>query len=383
MKAVVFHEHGGLENLKYEDVPTPEPGEGEVLIDVKACGVNHVDKWIRLDGKKKPPMPHIMGTEVAGEVAALGSGVRGIAVGQAVAVSPWWTCGVCEWCLKGEESLCLSGRIVGMEVQGGFAEYMVAPATHALPIPQGVSCIDAAAVLVSTVTAWHMMVERAAVKAGEDVLVLGADGGVGSSAVQIAKLHGARVIATTHGLENARRAKELGADQVVDIEEADFQEEAMSFTNGRGVDLVVEHVGAATWERSVNSLARNGRVVVCGDTTGRQVTDDIHVIFRRQLSIIGSMGGTRKDITEVLKLVQRGLINPAIYRTFALQDAPEAERIIESRLHFGKMVVVQEVKSVKCKVPMGGDMYPRPGCGGYLSAETLPASRDCAISRDE
>ncbi|OFX15785.1 MAG: NADPH:quinone reductase [Armatimonadetes bacterium RBG_16_58_9] len=342
MKAVVFHEHGGLENLKYEDVPTPEPQEGEVLIDVKACGVNHVDKWIRLDGKKKLPMPHITGTEVAGEVAVVGSGVRGIGVGQCVAVSHWWTCGSCEWCLKGEESLCVSGKIVGMEVQGGFAEYMVAPATHVLPLPEGVCFTDAAAVLVSTVTAWHMMVARAGIKAGEDVLVLGADGGVGSSAIQIAKLHGARVIATTHGTENARRAREMGVDYVVDIEQADFLDEALKFTSGRGVDLVVEHVGAATWEKSVSSMARNGRLVVCGDTTGRQVTDDIHVLFRKQLSLIGSMGGTRRDIMDVLRLVQHGKIRPVIYKTYPLDKVPEAERIIEARQHFGKMIIVQD-----------------------------------------
>lgn len=340
MKAIVFYEHGPIENLKYEEIPTPEPKQNEVLLRVKACGVNHVDKWIRTNDQKKLPMPHVLGSEVAGEVAALGNTVTNLQVGQPVAVSCWLNCGICEWCLKGEESLCLSGKILGMESQGGYAEYMIAPASHVLPLSEGVEYVDAAAVILSMVTAWHMVATRAQLRAGEDVLVLGADSGIGSSAIQICKLHGARVITTTHGVDNVRRAEQLGADYVVDIERDDFQKEVLHITGNRGVDLVVEHVGAATWQRSIASLARNGRVVVCGDTTGREVTDDIHLFFRKQIKVIGSMGGTRREIAEVLKMLQHRLLKSVIFETFPLVKVPEAQRMMEARKHFGKMVIV-------------------------------------------
>lgn len=339
MKAVVFHKHGPIENLQVEKVPTPKPAPHEVLLCVKACGVNHVDKWIRMNKGKKLPMPHITGSEVAGEIVELGSAVSGLQVGQQVAVSCWLSCGTCEWCLKGEEGLCERGQILGMECQGGYAEYLSIPATHVLPLPPGMDCKDAAAVVLSTVTAWHMLVQQAHVQAGEDVLVLGANSGVGCGAIQIAKLHGARVITTARGPDHVLRAEQLGADFVVDISKDDFREATLAATNQRGVDVVVEHVGADTWQSSMGSLARNGRVVFCGDTTGREVTDDIHVIFRKQIRIIGSMGGTRREIAEVLKLTARGLIKPVIDRVFALVDGPKANRLMEERRHFGKMVV--------------------------------------------
>lgn len=340
MRAVLYREQGGLDRLQVADVPAPEIGPGEALVRVRSCGVNRLDLLVR-SGRTpvKPPLPHIPGSEVAGEVAALGALATGSAVGQPVVIAPYLSCGQCEFCLSGEEVLCLRGDILGLISNGGYAEYVKAPASHLVPIPAGVAFDEAAAVTLSTLAAWHMLVARAKLQPGEDVLVLAAGSGVGSAAVQIAKAMGARVIATASTAEKLARAKELGADITINYREQDFAQVVRQVTGKRGVDVVVEHVGAETWERSVGCLARKGRLVTCGATTGSQGNLDIWTLFAKETQIIGSYGGTRGELRQVLKLVASGTIKPVIYRRYPLAEAREAQRAMEEREQFGKLVL--------------------------------------------
>lgn len=340
MRAVVFHEHGGLDKLKLEDVPIPDIGPNEVLVRVRACGVNRLDLRTR-EGQVGAPvkLPHIPGSEVAGDVARVGDQVVGIAEGQRVAIAPYLFCGRCEYCLAGEESLCLRGNILGLTDNGGYAEYVAAPAANVVPLPEGVSYDDAAAVSLAALTTWHMLVERARLKAGEEVLVLAAGSGVGSAAIQIAKLSGCRVIATASTPEKLQMALDLGADEVINYSERDFLQEIRRLTNKRGVDVVVEHVGADTWEKSVGCLARDGRLVICGTTTGNEGKVNLWQLFAKQLSLIGSYGGTRRELQTLLKLVADGRFRPVIDRAMPLEQAAEAQRLMEERKQFGKLIL--------------------------------------------
>ncbi|HET8628738.1 MAG TPA: zinc-binding dehydrogenase [Thermomicrobiales bacterium] len=340
MRAAVLREHGGPEVVRVEDVPRPEAGPGQVLVRVGACGVNRLDLWVR-EGTVpvKVPLPHISGSEVAGEVAAVGAGVAGLREGQRVAVAPYLHCDQCEYCLAGEETTCLRGDILGLVSQGGYAEYVAVPANSILPLPDEVSFVDAAATGLAALTAYHMLITKARVRAGEDVLVLAAGSGVGSAAVQLAKLSGARVIAAAGGAEKLARARDLGADETIDYNAEDLREAVRRITKKRGVDVVVEHVGQATFPASVASLARNGRLVTCGATTGSEAKFDLWTFFAKQLQFIGGYGGTRGELATLLTLTARGQFRPVVDATYPLDRVGAAQEALASRRTFGKLVV--------------------------------------------
>lgn len=340
MRAVRFHSFGGPETLQLDTVPAPAPAADEVLVKIHASGVNHLDIWLRTGARPGIEPPHIPGSEIAGEVVQTGAAVPNVAVGQRVAVSPWAFCGACEFCLQGEESICANGHIIGTAPnQGGYAEYVSVPAAIAVPIPDPLSYDDAAALTLAAITSWHMLYRRTRVKPGEWVLVQAAGSGVGVYAVQIARFLGARVIATAGSASKLERARELGAEATIDYSETNVADEVKRITNGRGVDVVFEHVGAATWEQSIRSLARNGRLVTCGATTGREGAVDIGLLYTRQQSLLGSMGGNRLDLQQVLALAARGILNPVLDTVYPLAEAPEAHRRMAARAQFGKMLL--------------------------------------------
>jgi NADPH:quinone reductase-like Zn-dependent oxidoreductase len=339
MKAVLFREHGNVDVLRIEEVSQPTPGLTGVVVKVQACGANRLDIYSRAGRTKVAPMPHISGSEVAGEIVAIGEAVTGLAVGQAVSVAPYLFCGQCEFCRAGEEVLCLKGDIVGLANQGGYAEFVRVPASSIVALPNGVDFVSAAAVGLATITAWHMLIIRAPIQPGQDVLVHAAGSGVGSAAIQIAKLSGARVIATAGSTEKLALARKLGADEVINYNEQDFSQEVKRITNKRGVDVVVEHIGEHTWEKSVACLTRKGRLVTCGATTGNEGKVNIWSLFAKEISLIGSYGGTRKDLADVLKLVATGQLKPVIYGTYTLDQLAKVQQLMDSRAQFGKMVI--------------------------------------------
>ncbi|GHO51635.1 zinc-binding dehydrogenase [Ktedonobacter robiniae] len=343
MKAVVFHEHGDTRVLRVEDLPQPTPGPTEVVLKVHACGINRLDIYSRAGRTKIAPMPHISGSEVAGEIVAVGDTVRGLTVGQAVAVAPYLFCGQCEFCRSGEEAICLKGDIVGLGSQGGYAEYMLAPASSIVPLPEGVDAGSAAAVGLAAITAWHMLTKKAPLQPGQDILIQAGGSGVGSAAIQIAKLAGARVITTVGNEEKRAKALELGADDVINYREHDFFQEVRRLTNKRGVDVVFEHIGPETWEKSVACLARGGRLVTCGATTGNESKVNIWNLFAKEQTLLGSYGGTRQDLADVLKLVARLKFLPVVDSTYPLERVGEAQQRLERRESFGKLIVTPSV----------------------------------------
>jgi NADPH:quinone reductase-like Zn-dependent oxidoreductase len=311
-----------------------------VLVQVGACGVNHLDLWL-CDGTLpvKPTLPHILGSEVAGTVAAVGPGVAGVREGERVAVHPYLHCGRCEFCLRGAETVCLRSDILGLLSAGGYAEYVPVPANSLVPLPDGLDAVTASALTLAALTAWHMLVDAARLQLGETVLVLGGNSGVGSAAVQIAKRLGARVIATAGSAEKAARTSALGADAVIDHYAQDVGREVRALTDKRGVDVVVEHVGQATWATSVGALARNGRLVTCGATTGADVGFNLWPFFAKQLQIIGCYGGTRAELADVLRLAAAGGLEAVVDRTYPLEDVPEALARLGAGEQFGKLVI--------------------------------------------
>jgi NADPH:quinone reductase-like Zn-dependent oxidoreductase len=340
MKAVVFEHHGGPDVLEYREVPLPDIGPDEVLVRVRACGVNYLDIFVRSGNlPHKIPLPHIGGSEVAGDVERAGDLVGSVRPGDRVVVAPYLFCGVCEFCLAGEETTCIRGDVLGRRSNGGYAQYVAVPARQLVPIPKGVSYDAAAAVTLSTLTAWRMLITRARLRPGEDVLVLAAGSGVGSAAIQIAKLGGARVFTTASTQEKLDRARDLGADVLINYAETDFRAEIRTLTDKRGVDVVIEHVGESTWEQSVGSLARNGRLVTTGATTGPNGSLNLDRLFGAQLSILGSFGGTRRELHAVLRVLAQGRIRAVIHRSFPLDEAAEAHRVMEAREQFGKLIL--------------------------------------------
>jgi NADPH:quinone reductase-like Zn-dependent oxidoreductase len=340
MRAVLFHSLGGLDTLKVEDVPEPEIGPSDVLVRVRSCGINRLDLRIR-EGKVgvRVQMPHIPGAEIAGDVAAFGSQVAGLSEGQRVVVAPYLFCGSCEFCLTGEETVCIRGNIVGLSSNGGYAEYASVPAANVVPIPDGVSYDDAAAVTLAALTAWHALVTRAGVRAGEELLVHSAGSGVGSAAIQIGRLCGARVITTASSDAKLELATRLGADQVINYAQQDFLQEVRRITSKRGVDLVLEHIGADTWQKSAACLSRNGRLVICGTTSGDESDTNLWSLFAKQLTFIGSYGGTRAELRTILRLVAEGRLKAVIDRVLPLERAAEAQRLMENRAQFGKLIL--------------------------------------------
>ncbi|HEV8201365.1 MAG TPA: zinc-binding dehydrogenase [Candidatus Polarisedimenticolia bacterium] len=341
MRAVVVPRHGGPEVLEIATRPRPVPGAGEVLLQVMAAGVNHLDTFVR---RGMPgitlPLPMIPGSDAAGVVAAAGPGVTGVKEGDRVFVSPGFSCERCRACLSGQEPLCRFYGLLGEHRDGTQAEFVVLRASQALPLPDSIPFEEAAAFPLVFLTAWHMLVFRAGIRPGEDVLIHAGGSGVGTAAIQIAKLHGARVLTTVGGAEKAAKARALGADEVIDHRTTDFLAETRRLTGKRGVDIVVENVGQETWEKSLLALARGGRLVTCGATTGYEAKTDLRHLFFKGLSLLGSTMGNRAELLQIAELVAAGRLRPIVDRVLKFEQAAEAHRLIAERAVFGKIVLI-------------------------------------------
>ena len=340
MKAVLFRSHGGPDVLEYVEAPEPQITSNEVLVEVRACALNHLDVWVRggLPGIQIP-MPHILGSDVAGVVRQVGELVTWVNVGDEVMLHPGVSCGHCVACLSGRDNMCPEYDMIGYRRDGGYAELLAVPAVNVIRKPANLTWLEAAAVPLVTVTAWHMLVTRADVRPGEDVLVHAAGSGVGSIGIQIAKLLGARVIATASSDEKLAKAKELGADDVINYSREDWPKEVKRLTNRRGVDVVFEHTGAATWPGSISSLKNGGRLVTCGATSGYDAQTDLRQVFYRQLSLLGSFMGSKAELLDAMKFVTKGSIRPVVDRSLPLAEARRAHELMEDRGQFGKIVL--------------------------------------------
>ncbi|OGW67414.1 MAG: alcohol dehydrogenase [Nitrospirae bacterium RIFCSPLOWO2_02_FULL_62_14] len=340
MKAVVFHEHGGPEKLQYEDRPEPQIKPDEVLVRVKASSLNHLDIWVRqgIPGYQIP-LPHISGCDVSGQVERIGSQVKGVKVGQKVFVSPGLSCGTCDECKAGRDNLCPSFGVFGAKTDGGYAEFVAVPGRNVIVIPASLTFEQAAAFPLVTVTAWHMAVTLAGLRAGETALIMGAGSGVGSMAIQIAKYIGAKVITTVGSEDKAKKALVIGADEVINHTTGDVAKRVQELTGGRGVDVVIEHIGPQVWEPCLKSLAKSGRLVTCGATTGPKAEIDLRYLYSRSLTLKGSYMGTKAELLEAAKLVGAGKLKPVIDHVYPLKDARAAQEQMLSRNLFGKLVL--------------------------------------------
>jgi NADPH:quinone reductase-like Zn-dependent oxidoreductase len=338
MKAVRIHQFGGPEVLIYEDVPDPQPRQDQVLVRVRACALNHLDLWVRrgLPGVK---LPHILGSDIAGEVAAVGEYVTGFKPGQRVLLAPMHFCGHCARCVAGLQNQCREFTVLGNGVDGGNCELIAVPPANVISIPDSLDLNQAASVALVFLTAWHMLVGRAGVRPGQTVLVLGASSGVGIAAIQIAKLFHCRVITTAGDEAKLEKARALGADFGINHYQQKISEEVRKITNKEGVDIVIEHVGTATWDESLRSLKSGGTLVTCGATTGPSVGLDLRHLFARQLTLLGSYMGTMGELYEVLAHVFAGRLEPVVDRIFPLSDLRAAHEYLEKSQMFGKVVV--------------------------------------------
>lgn len=340
MKAVVYTGHGGPEVIRPQEMPTPEVRPTDVLVRVRAVALNHLDLWIRRGLPRLTlTFPHIPGADVAGVVEQVGGAVTTIREHEEVIVSPGLSCGVCAACVAGEDNLCARYAILGEHRHGGYAEYVAVPEANILPKPARLSFEDAASIPLVFLTAWNMLVDQARLRFGETVLIWGAGSGVGSAGIQIAKLFSARVIATSGASWKLERAKALGADEVIDYREQDVGAAVRRLTERRGVDVVFDHVGAATWQTSIRALARGGRLVTCGATSGAEATTDIRYIYARRLSIHGSWMGTKANLRAAMRLIEQGRLLPVVHEVFPLEDAARAQELMERSEHFGKLVL--------------------------------------------
>jgi NADPH:quinone reductase-like Zn-dependent oxidoreductase len=348
MRAALFRRHGGPEVLEIAEVPVPTPGPHEVQVRVTATALNHIDVWMR---RGLPALhlelPHVSGGDVCGTVSALGAGVtgaqNGVDVGARVVLNPGLSCGRCAACLSGRDPFCSAFRMLGEQTWGGQAEYVVVPAANLVPVPRAAVPLDdtaLAAVPIAFITAWQMLVDRAQIKQGETVLVLAAGSGVGSAAIQIAKLWGARVIATASTDAKLAAARALGADETINHAQSELVAEVKRLTGRRGADIVVEHVGAATFPKSVVACAKGGRIVTCGATDGFEPVLNLRHVFWRQLSILGSTLASKSRLFDVMALVGAGRLRPVVHAVLPLADVAEGHRLIEARAAFGKVVLV-------------------------------------------
>ena len=329
MRAIVMHQHGGPEVLVDEEIETPEAGPGQVRVKVLAVALNHLDLWVRggLPGLKLP-LPHILGSDIAGELPD----------GQRVLVNPGVSCMRCRECLTGRDNLCRDYKILGETTTGGYAEHVVVPAANILPCPGDLSPTDAASLPLTMLTAWQMLVDKAQVRPGEDVLVLGASAGVGVAAIQIAKLFGARVIATSRDADKRRRLHELGADDVLDTND-ELARHVKKLTGHKGADVVFEHVGKATLPESIKACARGGRIVTCGATSGWDTQVDLRHVFFRQISLMGSTMGPKGSLFEILRHVEAGRLRPVVDRVMPLSQARQAHEQLARADQLGKIVL--------------------------------------------
>lgn len=318
----------------------PTIGVDEVLVQVKACALNHLDIWIRQGSPAYPmPLPHILGSDIAGVVHQIGSHVEGVAVGERIYVSPGVGCGKCEQCLAGRDNMCRSYGLIGAMCHGGYADYVKVPARNVRPIPGALSFEQAAAFPLVSVTAWHMLFGLAEVQPGEEVLIMGAGSGVGHMAIQMAKLAGARVLTTVGSEEKVAKAKDLGADEVIIHSREQVNQRVRELTQRRGVDVVIEHIGPEVWTQCIDSLAKGGRLVTCGATTGAEVKLDLRYVYSRQLTIKGSYMGSQSELLKAAHLVGEGKLRPVIDRTFPLSEAKGAQEYLLNRKFFGKIVL--------------------------------------------
>ncbi len=340
MKAIIFSHHGGPDVLEYTDLPTPTINATEVLVQVRACAINHLDIWARegIPGIEIP-LPHILGNDISGVVCEVGKLVDWVKSGDEVMLHPGVSCGHCYQCLKGQDNLCPTYRILGYQLNGGYAEFVAAPAVNVIPKPATINWHEAAALPLVTVTAWHMLVTRANIQPGEDVLIHAAGSGVGSIGIQVAKLRGARVIATAGSDEKLTKALELGADEGVNYSNPEWPKEIRRLTGKAGVDIVFEHTGAATWPGSIRSLKPNGRLVTCGATSGYDASTDLRQVFYRHLNLLGSFMGTKSEMLDAMKFIENGKLRAVIDRVLPLEQAASAHKLIEDRAQFGKLVL--------------------------------------------
>jgi NADPH:quinone reductase-like Zn-dependent oxidoreductase len=341
MKAVIFSQHGGPEVLEFTEVADPKIKANEVLIEVHACALNHLDVWVRggLPGIKIP-LPHILGNDVAGVVREVGELVTWVKTGDEVMIQPGVSCGHCAECLSGRDNMCIEYDILGSGRDGGYAELLAVPGVNVIPKPENLSWPEAAALPLVTLTAWHMLVSQARVQPGEDVLIHAAGSGVGSLGIQIGKLFGARVIVTASSAEKLAKARELGADETINYSSDDWPKEVKRLTDRRGVDVVFEHTGAATWPGSLVSLKKGGRLVTCGATSGFDARTDLRQVFYRHLTILGSMMGSKSELLAAMKFIETGQIRAVVDRTLPLAEARKAHELMEDRAQFGKLVLL-------------------------------------------
>ena len=338
MKAVRLHQFGGPEVLQFEDVPDPPLRNDQVLVRVRACALNHLDLWVR-KGLPGVQLPHILGSDVAGEIADIGEYVTGLQKGQRVIVAPMVFCGHCRFCVSGVQNMCREFTVLGNGVDGGNCELLAERPDCVIPIPDSLSFEEASAVPLVGLTAWHMLVTRANIRPGQNVLVLGANSGVGMAAIQIGKLFNARVIATAGDEHKMQRARDLGADEVINHYTQKISDEVKRITSKEMCDIVIEHVGQATWGESMKSLKPGGAIVTCGATTGPKVDLDLRFLFSKQFSFLGSYMGTMGDLHDMLKHVFNGKIKGVVDSTFPLSEASAAHERMEKSQMFGKIVL--------------------------------------------
>jgi len=340
MRAVVMRARGGPEVLEVAELPVPEPGPKEVRVRLKAAALNHLDVWVRKGvASPKLPLPHVLGADGSGVVDAVGPGVEGFAPGDEVVINPGLSCGRCERCLAGEDNLCPRYQILGEHRHGTYAEYVVLPEANLAPKPKNLSFEEAAAIPLTFLTAWQMVVDKLGVRPGDEVLVMAAGSGVSVAAIQIAKLFGARVIATAGSEDKLRRAKALGADETVNYTHPDWPKEVRRLTGGKGADKVVDHTGALYFEGVIKATANGGRIAIAGASSGYEGTLPFAHVFYRQLSILGSTMASKSRLFPILRFVEEGKLKPVVGQVLPLEAAAEGHRLLEERRVFGKVVL--------------------------------------------
>jgi NADPH2:quinone reductase len=344
MKASYFEEHGSPDVLQYGDFPDPEIGPEEVLVDIKAGGLNHLDVWSRRGMPSPEELPHVPGSDGAGVVSEVGDRVTRFEAGDRVVVDPGLYCGECEFCRKGEQSLCVDYEILGEQVSGVHSELAAVHEDNLVDLPDHVDFVTAAATPLVFQTAWRMLMTRVGIDQSDSVLVLGASGGVGHASVQIAANEGCEVFATASSAEKLEHARECGADHCINYEERDFDEAVKELTDGRGVDVVVDHVGEATWDASLKAAANGGSIVTCGATSGISPETNIPTVFWKQLDILGSTMGTPGEMDEVLAKVFDGTLEPHIRAVLPMSEIDRAHEMLEGREGFGSVVVVPDAE---------------------------------------
>src|SRR5262245_11641517 len=339
MRAMAFAKHGGVDVLEMMDLPKPTIDDDEVLVQVKACGLNHLDVWVRSGLPTKIPMPHIGGCETTGVVAEIGKRVKSLSVGQRVLISPGQCSPDSDWFNRGIDSCAEDYHIQGYQTQGGFAEFAKAKHWDVLPISEAWSFAEWAAIPLTFVTAWNMLHTKAKIQANDQVVVFGASSGVGTAAIQIGKAAGARILAVAGSDDKLAKAEQLGADVLINYNTQDIAKEVKAKTGGHGADIVVEHVGAAVWQHAMRCLGRNGRLVTCGATTGPKVEIDLRFFFSQQIAVLGAYMGSRPELMQCIRLVDRRVFRPVVDSVFPLEKLREAQERMEKREMFGKIVV--------------------------------------------